>query len=253
MEEKLFEGKYDYDNLRKLDVISKALPLLNSGSHYIRADGKIATTIDRMAYDVPWAYVHHSPWRICSLWHSVYFPYFKIIPSKCQQCWKVVARPQTVVELFELYEYQLGYQGGGCKCGIEERQTVDGNYGGYFYNDSMEQGAACLEKVQKDLPHIPFILKRACTEFEQEWGDSTQWEVSQDQKDLEALLDSVFVQDEMKMAQTPHMRAYVIRKWIHKAVMVGDKTYLRLTGGVPLVPKLIKYDGKGELPWQSTK
>jgi hypothetical protein len=63
----------------------------------------------------------------------------------------------------------------------------------------------------------------------------------------------VFVQDEMKMAQTPHMRAYVIRKWIHKAVMVGDRTYLRLTGGVPLVPKLIKYDGKGELPWQSTK
>lgn len=248
-----FGGKYDYDVLAKKDVIAKVRPLLNNGTYHIRSDGRIATTTDRMSWDLPWVYTRPPLWMSCQLWHKVYFLYYGIIYSKCHQCWKVVVRPRTLEELFALYEYQLHTYTGYCKCGTEERGFVEGNYGGYFYNRSMEEGMKCQETVKREFanqfdPPIPICLKRGCTEYERAHGDSTKWEVSDDQIDLERQLDDTFVQDEYKMMQTDHMRAHIHRNWIHKAVNCGDMTYLKFTKGIHLVPTIQKYYGNGDTP-----
>jgi len=249
MMEPLFGGKYDYDNLRDLDVITKAKPLLDSGQFYIRPDGRIAPNhTDRMGYDVPWIYVRPSAERRCWLWHKVYFPLYKIVYSECQNnCWKVVVRPKTIIDLFKLYEYQVYHTERYCKCGIEQRDTVNGLYGGYFYNDSKESGEECRDAIRRDMdkilsPGTPVYLKRACTEFEAEWGDSREWEISEDQKELEKTLDATFVQDVLNLTPTKHARAFVMLKWLHWACSHGDETYLHFTGGVPLTPKIIKYE-----------
>jgi hypothetical protein len=241
-----------------LDIVGKIMPLLNSGAYYVRPDGRIATTIDRLNFDPPWIYVRPAPTRLCHIWHKIYFQHFNIIPSQCHQCWKVVIRPRTIEELFALYEYQMHQYNAPCKCGIEDRGYVEGIYGGYFYNDSLEAGKECLDKVIREFsskfsPEMPIYLKRACTEFEQSWGDSAKWEISDDQKALEKTLNSIFVQDEYKMPQTDHLRSHVFKRWIHKAADHGDMTYLRFTDGVHLVPKIVKYFGTGDDPWQNIK
>lgn len=252
------EQTYYYDRLQRQSVISKVMPLLNNNTLHVRADGRIGMTIDRICFDTPWVYVRPALNKLCFIWHKLYFQCYGIVYSKCQQCWKVVVRPRTLEELFELYEYQQKRYDLPCKCGTEERPIVEGIYGGYFYNESLEDGLMCLERVKAEFAGprgMPIYLKRACTEFEQSWGDSTEWEVSDEQKALESLLDSTFVQDEFKMLQPQHLRAENFRKWIHKAVDHGDMTYLKFTNGKHLIPEIVKYFGneKEEIPWQNIK
>lgn len=141
----------------------------------------------------PWIYVRSTREKKCQLWHSIVFEAYKLFPIGCLNCWKVVVRPRNVEELFNLLDYEQRDYDDQCKCGIELRPFVHANYGGYFYNDSLEEGINCYHKVKQDVKDkvsvgklynpdgsttdAPSVtLKRACTEFELKYGDSMKWE-----------------------------------------------------------------------------
>ena len=236
-----------YEDLAKKDLISKLQPEFANGSMFLRDDGVI-TRASRMSHNTPWIHIKQAPNRHCGLYQT-YFQRFGFIHSTCQECWKVVVRPRTLIELHKLLELQKVLDLPS-KCGIEKRDTVHGLYGGYFYNDSLKQGREIYKVVRSNVdlnisPEVPVILKRACTEFELEMGPSDEWEVSQDQKDLEYLLSDLIDYRPRHMPQPDHLKDSVFRSWIHWAYACGDKTYFEYTGS-PLFKPFVTYHEEGK-------
>jgi len=189
----------------------------------------------------------------CGLWHQVMFDVVfrhlgkNWVPSKCQQCFKVVVRPKTLRQLFALLELQKRLNR-PCKCGIERRETVHGLYGGYFYNWGLHEGRKCYDIVRqavdedKELgPDVPVLLKRACTEYELKCGDSDKWTVEPEQLEVEAQLERWLVDDDYEHRQAEKLVHNVHRKWIEWAFANGDKTFADFTDGEPLYPEYITY------------
>ena len=239
--------KKDYKTLSREEVITALKPMLENGSMYIRDDGKI-TRKTKLAFNTPWIHIKGARLRNCGLWH-MYHQIFGFIPSQCQECWKVVARPRTLVELDKLLEIQKLLDLPS-KCGIEKRETVCGLYGGYFYNDSLEEGKKCWRLVRENVSHnispdVPVILKRGCTEFEIDekrgFVPSNTWEVSEAQREKEKILNDIIDQSIFGASQPEHLKQYVFRSWIHWAYQNGDLTYLNYTGGEPLFQAYITY------------
>lgn len=233
----------NYQDLSNQDIISKLRPLLDKGALFLRDDGKI-TRQSRLAHNSPWIHTKLARNRNCGLWH-MYHQAFGFIHSTCQECWKVVVRPRNLVELHKLLDLEKLLDLPS-KCGIEKRETVCGLYGGYFYNDSLEQGRECYKIVRENVSHnispdVVVILKRGCTEFELEGEPSDTWEVSQEQKDLEYLLLDLVDQDVTAVPQPEHVKQTVFRSWIHWAYANGDLTYAVYTGGTPLFKPYVTY------------
>lgn len=237
--------KTQYKEIVRGDLITKLEPLFANGRFFLRDDGKITQTT-RLTHDSPWIHHKTAPNRNCGLYH-VYHEYFKFVHSRCQECWKVVVRPRTLLELYKLMELQKALDL-PCKCGIEKRGTVFGLYGGYFYNDSKELGLECYKLVRANVdanlsPDVIVILKRGCTEFEigGHGGPSDKWEVSKDQTEMEAILNDLVYQDVVKLPQPDHVKEAIFRSWIHYAYANGDVTYKEFTGGEPLFPAYVTY------------
>ena len=242
-----------YEQAKANDIISLVRPLLEQAGYKLRdGDGKIVCDTF-MAFHTPWHHVHHADGLDCHTWHKIMFDVAfgklgrKYAPSKCHSCWKVVIRTKTLKQLFALLHLQMR-MGLPSKCGIEVRETVNGLYGGYFYNKSLEEGVWCYAQVRKEIdadpvlgPETAVILKRACTEFELLCGPSDEWVANQEQMALEALIDKWFVRDINQRTQPPHAIATVHRRWIEWAYANGDQTYLEYTNGAPIHPKVITY------------
>jgi hypothetical protein len=241
-----------YDDLVAQDIITLARPLLAQAGYKLRfGDGKLIGELS-MAWDTPWIHVRHSDLD-CYTWHQVMFDVIfarigkKFVPAKCQNCYKVVVRPQSIVQLFALLglQQQLNLPS---KCGIETRPSVHGLYGGYFYNWGIEAGKECWQTVRDAVTEDPVlgedvavILKRACTEYEMACGPSDQWEVTPEQEEIEALVNRLLVRDPMTQQQPEHLWAHVQRKWIEWAYANGDPTYAAFTDGKPLYPPYVTY------------
>lgn len=246
-----------YLELKKRDLITMFKPLFERGYH-LAPNGKI-TRVRRPSWDTPWLFVHDSD-RDCNLLHFVIWDHLKFVPSRCHACWKVVIEPRNVVQLFRLREIQVALNEHG-KCGIEGIRANSAKlYGGYWYNDSREEGLRRYEQVReiieqddvfnRDLPdpwrfdaakHL--ILKRACTEFEQELGDSSKWKIGDEQLDLEHRIYEAFEVDQNSYPQPRHVQAHIKCNWIHKAFQWGDPTYKTFTGGEDLFRPLRTYHG----------
>lgn len=242
--------KYDYSVLSEKDVISAMLPFFQNGQYFLRDDGKIDSDY-RVGHNSPWIFVKRSPNRECLIWHKIYFGVFNMLPSFCRQCWKVVVRPKTLKQLFQLLELQKRMDR-PCKCGIENRKTVHGLYGGYFYNDSIEEGFDCFDEVKAAVheeisPDVSVILKRGCTEFELYFGPSNKWsEPTEDELRNEQMLDGVFVRNMFSHVQPEHLRARIMQEWIHFAYQWGDATSLDFNNGKPLFRPVVTYERKPE-------
>lgn len=246
-----------YDDLVDEDVIEKARGLLTSAGYYLRdIDGKIMADT-RIGWDSPWHHIYHIESVDCVMWFQVIFMGFSLplpkeerfVPMGCQDCYKVVVRPQTLKGLFSLVEVQKKL-GKPAKCGIEIRSSVCGLYGGYFYNRGLNEGIERYKEVRaavdiaKDLgPDIPVILKRGCTEMEQGTIPSDQWEITEKQMYLESLISRKFVIDPMLRKQPDSVIVHTHKKWIEWAYQNGDMTYLDYTDGKPLpqYPPYITY------------
>lgn len=222
---------------------------LQMGSLKKNEDGKFyASLIESL--NNPWHAFHIPEDNQCGYWHSLLhaFPSFKkqnkkwFVPSYCQECWKVVVRPRTLKELFKLEELQEKCDM-PCKCGIEERISVSGLYGGYFYSRSLEEGLECYGKVKKlmdlNFDGIKVFLKRGCTEYEVGHGDSKKWMVTDTQKEGEQFIFDNIVPypplpplDEKKLER-------IHKRWIVFAYTAGDSTYLEFSK--PLLPEYRTY------------
>lgn len=245
----------------------------NPSYHYRPEDGKIDCK-KQMAPDPPWAYIKPGQNQNCHFWHHVLFTCLhkqRKVPIPCQQCWKVVLMPRDIEELFASFILikKLGRPG---KCGIEgDRVNTDRFYGAYFYNNSLDEGLECHALVQKELEKretfeatvlgapvkvrfdnnelntLPkVILKRGCTEFEQNVGPSDQWSWDEAQAEIEQIATDMFVQDVVKMNQNEPQLARLAYMWIHKAFQWNDKKYLMFTNGNRLFPPPVTYDDMGE-------
>lgn len=258
-----------YKHLAAHDIIEMLKPLLDSGGYQLRSeDGKLIPRNPQMARETPWIHVRHIPGFNCGLWHQIIFNYIsaklpqgqKFVPRHCQSCWKVVVRPRTLQQLFNLLEIQKSLDRPS-KCGIEVRETVHGLYGGYFYNKSLDAGLECytavcsalftnevmrplLDEIDEEGKTIRILLKRACTEYEHACGPSDQWKVTDEQNALEDLVEQYVYHDEMNLMQPDHVCWNIKKRWIEWAWKNGDPTFARYTGNEPLYPPYITYHPK---------
>jgi hypothetical protein len=162
------------------------------------------------------------------------------IHSFCHECYKVVVRPRTVKQLFQLCDLQekMTYS---AKCGIELRPSVPTLYGGYFYNRGLDAGRECLKTVKKEVrskidPSMKVILKRGCTEFEQRFGASDKWEIDPGQLKFEEEFLKVYVKDiGPKIEMPPYLKSHVKTRWLHWAAQNYDQTYKEFTNGASLI------------------
>ena len=255
-----------YDHLKSHDILDILKPLLDTGAYKLRhVDGKFVASQLTICRDTPWIHIKHSFGLDCGLWHQIIFNVIsaalpqdqKFVPRNCQNCWKVVVKPRTVQQLFNLLEIEKAMDRPS-KCGIEVRDSVHGLYGGYFYNKSKEAGIECynavyqalsenevmkplLNEVDSDNKTTRLILKRACTEFEHACGDSDKWEVTDGQNVIEDLVENYVVPDNMTIQQPEHLLWNIKRRWIEWAWKNGDPTYSRYTNGKPLYPDYVTY------------
>jgi len=262
-EQEQLEGSY-YEWLMAHDIYTWLRPLLDSGGWIVQDNGKLKARQKQFAIETPWVHNGHAGID-CFTWTNILFniismnmgKYFKggkpFVPSGCQNCYKVVVRPKTLVQLFALDDLQKRL-GRPSKCGIEVRSTVHGLYGGYFYNRGLENGEECYIAVREAVNNDPFlgedvsvILKRGCTEMEHAVGPSDEWKITPAQETIERLVEEWVVSDTREVEQPDPLIWHIKRRWIEFAYMNGDVTYLKFTRGEPLYPPYVTFhDELGE-------
>lgn len=220
-------------------------------------DGKVNVPY-HLELETPWIEQGACPDRECLLWKDIIFENFRVIHPGCMSCWKIYYFPETVEELFDVYEQQKSQSFSrivpSCKCGIETR-GYSGHLGGYaafWYNplgcglkQARENTKRLSELYQKELR-----LKRGCTEMEQftinKFGaDSTRWNrmIELTKEKLERLEDLFIVDTAYRKERRPEaLRRDTEQRWIEYAAQHGDQTYLKFTDG-KLVPELKTYHG----------
>ncbi len=248
-----------YMTLDHLDLIGKLKPLLERQGFILRPeDSKFVPKNVSVSWDAPWVYVQADPMARCDIYHRVFYNILGHIHSFCRGCWKVVVRPQSLEQLFDLYELQRE-MGVPCKCGLELRKTVGGMYGGYFYNRGYENGLKRYRQVRELVdehlsPDVSVILKRYCTEFElggehiSGQGPSDQvGEVTPEEKEMEEYVEAHFPRVSPNNPQPKHLMAHVMKKWIHHAFEHGDETYKLFTNGEKLNQEYVTYHQETEV------
>jgi hypothetical protein len=199
-----------------------------------------------------WINVNPDTSRKCSVL-QVIVEQFNFIPSPCLACWKVCVAPRTLYELIALKKFMDEFTEGYihkdrfCKCGIEERDWVPRNYGGYFYCSSKEQGLIRYKQVRKAVdkinPEIPVSLKRYCTEFEIKLGPSDKYEWAEGTENLEKhifnALDLRPLDDDA--IQPDWMIAHNLAAWIKFAWGRGDPTAEAFNDNQPLYTPAVTY------------
>jgi len=244
--------------LEKNNILRKVKVLLEQAGYYVRhEDGKIYADL-HLAWDYPWHHVKRIDFLDCHLWHRIMFDIVGgFVPMNCQNCFKVVVKPQTLKQLFALLDLQIRLDL-PAKCGVEDRKTVFGSYGGYFYNVGFENGIECYMKVRDSIKEdehlrdlleevddngVPkrVILKRGCTEMEHALGRSDKWQVTEEQIELEKLVNNTFVRQPSSRLQPDIIIQNVHQKWIEFAWDRGDPTVLEFTDGYLLYPPYMTY------------
>lgn len=222
-----------YEDLKRVDVMLGPVHELLSGQGMIVKGGKIVwETVSEIRADEPWLYTFLCPDRECGLW-TFYFEKYRIIPRGCFNCWKVVARPRTLKELFELRLVQKKMSI-PAKCGVDGRPEAKfrGHYAGFFYGPYKEgfRGARKLYRAVRDAvsdgisPEVPVVLKRACTEMEDAAGPTHEWKYPEWQHGLENLLDEVIEFKKSLREQPWFSKVHILVKWIEYAREHRDPT-----------------------------
>ena len=221
------------------DALNHAVKLLQPGRGYVLdpETQKIRRMVDAMDPNSPWIHIRQSGTKLCYL-QQHFFDSFKRIPSMCMKCWKIVVMPKTIVQLFDLHDLmeELDYES---KCGIERREFVPRNYGGYFYTESKDEGMARYREVREIVsdtisPDVNVILKRYCTEFELQKGPSKAYNQPKDTAHWEKLYFDLFEKGSDYATQPPHLKNHIKRTWIEWAWASGDMTVKTLNNGDPL-------------------
>jgi len=240
----------DLKNLIQSNYFAYIKPLLRDNFHIDKETNKIKRNVLIPDIHTPWI-MHTSECGMnCIKWHTILFPSFGVLPKECMDCYKVVIRPKNIVELLKLKEIQDNLPDDiQCKCGIESlRQFVEAAYGGYFYNKlgGLEAGLDLLDAVRimlKDRVEGDIFLKRACTEYERQFGPSNEWVYDPREADYSKWIDDNFHKNCFINPRLPdYARQDVVSRWIDFAAFIGDMSYLELTNGEHLHPTAIRYE-----------
>ncbi len=258
-------------------------PLIDNGMYSIRRDGRLRRMIMGHRADSPW--LHANPGHPenptggdCNIWNDVFWDCIskkRMIHSNCQECYKVVLAPRTLVELMRVYDFQQS-EPWPCKCGVETRGDLFVSstylpvehlgvcklYGAYWYCKGLEAGRERWRYVKDwadevfgvDMHgegEVSVILKRACTEFERSCGPSDQWTVTPEQEYLEAQVKEHIVWRPMDLTQPRICHEQTIVRWIEWAYGHADETYKHFTGGRDLYPGYVTYQDKRPAEWMN--
>jgi hypothetical protein len=234
-------------------------PLLDSKKYYLGIDDKIYTGghftgVTGINTDSPWIYTNNDPSMFCDWWKDV-SDVFKFIPSRCRGCWKVVARPKSLAALMQVYKSQIEMIKADnecfCKCGIERRPYVRGNYGAYWYNSSKEEGLDKLDLVKTYMyqidPNMDVFLKRGCTEYERDYGPTDEYVQPPVAKQWEEIFKERFAMIKWEYKQSESVIQDVMWRWILFAWDRDDPTVDAFTNGKPLFMKpCVRYEREEE-------
>jgi len=242
------------------DIISLFEPEITAGKYVINAeDGKLWNAKELAPQNelhaiTPWIFVNNPPAFYCKWQHDI-ANHCGFIPTHCLNCWKVVVRPRTLAELFlllqimeEMVEEDPNIL---CKCGIEVRKSVFGNYGGYFYHRSMEQMHERLPIIEKAVherihPDVECIPKRYCSEFERDFGPTNLYKQPSYVSEMEEIIKRDCHMSEFPFVQSDIIKRKVFREWFRRAWDVGDPTINMFTNGYPLSRPVVRYYPDGD-------
>jgi len=241
-----------YSNLQAQNALGLLKPAIKTGRLTPLDDGRFHVDLN-MAWFLPWAFIKHRPDFHCYIWHFIYWSYCNFIPAECHNCWKIVVRPRNLKAAFDLYDVmcELDYPS---KVGWEDRKTVFGNFGAYFYNASLEEAKtkfAVITEAIRDIPLLqdPYtgkdiqpLIKRGCTEYEMKHGPSNEWEMTEEAKQKQRLLDSVVNKDLKLHVQHDWYMSDTMLLWIHNAYSTGDLSVPEFTNGKKLFPPYVTYN-----------
>lgn len=252
-----------YENIRSNDVISMLEKLLIGGEYILNPDdGKIWNKKDYegkydQPYSVPWIFTNNPPDMNCG-WNldlARALDYVRYIPTRCFNCWKVVVRPANIQQLIATYKMQLLMVKEDpkcfCKCGIELRDIVFGNYGAYFYANSMDEGLELYKKVRRHVDghvnsDVPVILKRGCTEYEFDHGPSYQWKQPDNVEVIDKIIADHCQINDFNYKQTEIIKAKIMHSWMKFAWGIGDPSIYALTAMKRMYPELVTYHDKSK-------
>jgi hypothetical protein len=236
-----------YGKWKRIDL-ANLVARIESMGYLLSPTGSITRTTlaQGVSYDVPWNYTRPHMFKQCHVDHAIKFDSLGYIPPRCLECWKVVVGPRTVSELFKLLELQNS-DTHPCKCGIEVRTYTPRLYGGYYYNDTLDLGRECYERVRKQVsehisPEVPVVLKRGCTEYEMLIGPSPYWNITKEQLKLDEYIEAhLDLPKNTNVLQPEFIKAHTYRYWIEWAFAHGDETYKEFTDGEDLYEKPVLY------------
>ena len=234
-----------YEAIMGRDIVDILEPLFSEGWYIDMKTAKVSCS-PAISCDAPWIYVNPSPDIHCAFNMNL-FNVARFAPRGCRKCFKVVIRPNTVAQLIGLYELmstEFINLGLACKCGVEERVYVHGNYGGYQYNQGLDAGEKSYKTVRRLIdqhlgPDVGVILKRGCTEMELALGPTKQYVVPDWADELEDKIMGVVELPERRASTPKFIADHTIRKWLEFAWDRGDKTCLEFSDGVPIFPNKI--------------
>jgi hypothetical protein len=239
-----------YHDLSKSDILPGQLRAGFGDGRYIDPkDHKWHAFFRSVDHSLPWIQTNPNPDLYCLDYHAIVDGY-GFIPKKCLECYKVVVSPRSFHELMQLLDLQKSMVKENpkcwCKCGVEMRDFVPRNYGGYFYTRGLEQGRiryrtvrdAVDDAISKD---VPVLLKRYCTEFEFDLGPSNLYKQPEGADKIEKMFwDSVDCQQEA-VPQPDFVQRNIIRRWIRFAWGRGDSSVIEYNNGKSLYPSYVTY------------
>ncbi|NIS52790.1 MAG: hypothetical protein GWN94_17040 [Phycisphaerae bacterium] len=161
-----------------------------------------------------------------------------------------MVRPKNLKQLLMLYKVQQDLAKENpkcwCKCGWEEREWVDGHYGGYFYCNSEAIGQERKKTVREAVsdyihPGVDVFLKRYCTEFELKWGDSAKYERTPEADIMETAIIEGSDVKKLGGRQPQWLKDHIMAKWIIKANGTPDTTAKFYNNGKPLYTPVRRY------------
>lgn len=236
-----------------IDWIHKLSPLLAGGWEITPTNRiKPKEAMVEMVKDLPWIY--SNVLFDCTVWNKVFHVVVtekRLVHSHCHNCIKVVGKPKTLHDLVVIEAIQSSMLF-PCKCGIDRRDNTQDIYGAFWYNRGFDEARMRFRILRKrlndeGLEHVPLIIKKACTEFENEMGPSSKWEKpTPEQLGLERDLDNVLDYEPQPPVRMPDLlTAHTHQLWIHWAFQHGDDTYLEFTNRERIHEPLVTYNPKG--------
>ena len=234
------EIKFKYDQNKHIDNID----IINFYKKSYDIVHKNLSKIDTKETQI---YRHNSVDLNCNR-HFKIFNNFNVIPEFCFSCFKVTVQAKTVLELFKLYfvfdRLDLKLKNSR-KLMIESRKDVSGNYKGFIYCSSVEEGENIKNKLKSILiknvgNDCSISLKRGCSEFALKYplykkaskDVSEMMLYNKNWKKKEEIIDNKIWNKNSKKGIINHSLTgstlrdiLVMRNWILYARKIGDNSF----------------------------